>query len=1576
MTPEGAFDPAVFPFHPATRAWFDAAFAAPTPAQVAGWVPIARGDSTLLLAPTGSGKTLAAFLVALDRLCFGPPAAVPGVRVLYVSPLKALGVDVSRNLRAPLAGLAAHADRIGGAWHRPTVGVRTGDTPAAERARLARKPPDILITTPESLYLWLTSEAARGLASVEAVIVDEIHALVGTKRGTHLALSLERLEAWRVAAGNTVPLQRIGLSATQRPLDESARFLGGGDVDPVTGAWRARPVTIVDASAPKRLSLSVDMPAEEHLLQGITAWQAEAGAVEAVSDPGSAPPSASRSLWPAIHPKLLALIRAHRSTLVFVNSRRLAERLAAALNELAGEEIARAHHGSVSREARAEIEERLKAGTLPALLATSTLELGIDMGSIDLVIQIEAPFSVASALQRIGRAGHHVGGTSTGHLFPKFRGDLLACAALTERMDGGLVEETRYPRNPLDVLTQHIVATVAMGPRDADALYALARGAAPFAHLPRDVFDGVLDLVSGRYPTQALGSLTDARPALVYDRSNGRLSPRAHARRLAVLNGGTIPDRGLYGVYLAEAGGGDTGTDADPDANTGTETRTRGKRPSRRVGELDEEMVLESRPGEVFVLGATSWRIEEITHDRVLVTPAGAQPGKMPFWRAEGAGRAFEFGEAIGGLVRRLEHMPEAQARATLRTTHHLGDAAIDVLLAYLNDQRAATRELPTDRLIVVERFRDEIGDWRVCVLSPFGARVHAAWVTAVSARIRALVPGEVEMFWTDDGFAFRLPDQGELPDLSALFPGPDEVEDLVVAHLAETSLFAARFRENAARALLLPKRDPRRRTPLWQLRKRAQDLMAAALAFPSFPIVLETYRECLRDAYDVPSLKRVLERIARREIRVTHVDTPRPSPFAASLLFGFVATFLYDGDQPVAERRARALTLDVGRLRALLGEDELRSIFEVEEIDAIERRLQCLEPRLPGEDPETLHDLCRRLGCLSADELERRLTLDAGVLPSHLAEMVARRRLVPVRVAGEPRYIVVEDVARYRDALGVVPPPGTPSTFLEPTTDPLTDLVARFARTHGPFTAEAVAGRFGHGPALARLALERLVAADRIVTGAFRPGQSGVEYCDAEVLRALKRHALARLRAAVEPVPPERYARFLCAWQGLTSPRRGLDALLSVIEQLQGVPVPASVLEREVLPARVADYVPGMLDALCVAGEVVWRGVESIGERDGRIALYLTDAVARLAPDRAPLTGPVYDTVRSVLSTRGAMFFGDLAKAVGGFPRDVEAALWVLIWNGEVTNDTLAPLRSRLRGAQASRGGAGARRRAGPFGDFTSRRAATPGTEGRFSMLTVAGARLPGEHTEHITARVLQALERDGVLVREAALCEGLSFSDAYPVLKALESTGRLRRGYFVEGLGATQFALPGADERLRLGTGPADAVGTGGIARVEGVALAACDPANPYGAALTWPKAGDGRLQRAAGCSVVLVDGRLCAYLGRGGRSLTLAALLPEAAELRADALDAVTAALGAAIDAGRLEPLTIAEIDGEPAEPRHPFAAAFARAGFQVARLGFTRRRVFAGGAASPQTREPGDDDDVFDADAGAGAGESDV
>src|SRR5438105_2440095 len=879
-------------FNDPVQRWFEASFPAPTRAQALGWPPIIAGESTLLLAPTGSGKTLAAFLTAIDRLMFTPaPAKKERCRVVYVSPLRALAVDVERNLRAPLAGIAAQ----GGALHVPQVGIRTGDTPASERAQMSRTPPDILITTPESLYLLLTSQAREILRPVETVIVDEIHSLVATKRGAHLFLSLERLQ---LQAGRE--LQRIGLSATQRPLDEVARLLGGGE--PSGKKWRARPVTIVDAGSRKQLEVRVEVPVDD---------LSRLGELEELpSGPASAGPQ-RRSIWPSIHPRLLELIRAHRSTMIFVNSRRLAERLSGALNELAGEEVALAHHGSVARDKRQEMEDRLKRGALPAIVATSSLELGIDMGAVDLVVQIEAPPSIASGLQRIGRASHQVGGVPKGVVFPKHRGDLLCSAAAAWGMAAGQVEETFYPRNPLDVLARQIVAHTADGVHKVEDVYNLVRQAAPFAELPRASFEGVLDMLSGRYPSDEFAEL---RPRLTWDRVAGTLRAREGAGRVAVANAGTIPDRGLYGVFYATGDG-----------------------KQRRVGELDEEMVFESREGDVFVLGASSWRIEEITQEKVMVTPAPGVPGKMPFWHGDRPGRPLEFGMHVGRLSRELARAPKARAEKRLREDHGLDESAARNLMAYLHEQADATGEVPSDETVIVERYIDDVGDWRVCVLTPFGARVHAPWTTAVTRRLEESRGLEVETMWTDDGMVFRLPETDAPPEPELFFPKADEVEDLVVQSLGTTSLFAARFRENAARALLLPRRHPGRRSPLWAQRKRARDLLQVASRYGSFPLLLETYRECLRDVFDLPALQEVLRKVQDRRVRVTSVETRTPSPFASSLLFSYVANFIYDADAPLAERRAQALSVDQTQLRELLGDAELRELLDA---DAIEQQV------------------------------------------------------------------------------------------------------------------------------------------------------------------------------------------------------------------------------------------------------------------------------------------------------------------------------------------------------------------------------------------------------------------------------------------------------------------------------------------------------------------------------------------------------------------------------------------------------------------------------------------------------------
>ena len=1094
------------PFSPAVREWFATSFEAPTEAQAEGWAAIARGEHTLIHAPTGSGKTLAAFLYALDRLVRDPSPPPtrenPGhVRVLYISPLKALTYDVERNLRAPLAGIALAAARLGEPEPRITVASRTGDTPQEDRREIARRPPDILITTPESLYLMLTSGARDALRSVEHVIVDEVHAIAGSKRGAHLALSLERLEQLR--AEDTRAPQRIGLSATQRPLDTIARFLGGTGPD--------RQVSIVDAGTRKPLELEVVVPVDDMATLGEPLPLDEQPGGPATS------PEARSSIWPAIHPRILELIREHRSTIVFTNSRRLSERLAQRLNELAGEELVRAHHGSIAREQRLEIEEELKAGRLPALVATSSLELGIDMGAVDLVIQVESPTSVARGLQRVGRAGHQVGAPSKGVIFPKYRGDLLETAVVTRRMHEGAIEATTLPRNPLDVLAQQIVAMAVMDRWHVDDLLATVNRAAPYETLSRDVLEGVLGMLAGAYPSDEFAEL---KPRLVWDRVTDVIEGRRDARVVAVTSGGTIPDRGLYGVFMVGEPG----------------------QVGRRVGELDEEMVYESRVGEVITLGASSWRIEEIGHDRVTVSPAPGVPGKLPFWHGDAVGRPIELGRALGEFVGELEgdlargDTGRRAAAARLREAHDLDERAADNLLMYLEDEREVTGSLPTDRRIVVERFRDELGDWRLCLLTPFGGRVHAPWSLALEARLQERLGMEVQTIWSDDGIAIRLPEGDATLDgvEELLFPDPEEVEDLVVGQVASSALFASRFRENAARALLLPRRRPGTRTPLWQQRQRAAGLLAVASRYGSFPILVETYRECLSDVFDLPALREVLEGVARRDIAVHSVETLRASPFASSLLFDYVAAYMYDGDAPLAERRAGALTLDRDLLRELLGQEELRELLDADALADLELSLQALTDDRKATTADQVHDLLRRVGDLTPEEVAARSEGGAAVADRWLEELVRTRRAALVRIAGEGRWIAMEDVARYRDGIGVQEPAGVPSAFLAPAVNALDGLLARWARTHGPFLTHEPARRWGMPMQAVEDALERLLAAGTILRGEFRPGGAEREWCDPDVLRLLRRRSLARLRREVEPVDPAALARFLPDWHGI----------------------------------------------------------------------------------------------------------------------------------------------------------------------------------------------------------------------------------------------------------------------------------------------------------------------------------------------------------------------------------------------------------------------------------------------------------
>lgn len=1570
-------------FTPATREWFTGAFSAPTPAQSGAWDAISGGSHALVIAPTGSGKTLAAFLWALDTFITAGADELPleqpvkagkggrkkeprrGTRVLYISPLKALGVDVERNLRAPLIGITQTARRLGLPATGITVGVRSGDTTPAERRALLSRPPDILITTPESLFLMLTSKARETLTEVDTVIVDEVHAVAGTKRGAHLAVSLERLDALLPK-----PAQRIGLSATVEPKETVARFLGG-----------SAPVAVVAPPAQKTWDLTVTVPVEDMTDLPAAALDADDAGT------GYAPQA---SIWPHVEEKIVDLIQANRSTIVFANSRRLAERLTARLNEIHEERLAvaagawaapepprnppaqlmaqagqtegaepllaRAHHGSVSKDQRALIEDDLKSGRLKCVVATSSLELGIDMGAVDLVVQVESPPSVASGLQRVGRAGHQVGEISQGVLFPKHRGDLVHTAVTVERMLAGRIERLFIPANPLDILAQQTVAAAALGTIDVEEWFDVVRRSAPFATLPRSAFDATLDLLAGRYPSDEFAEL---RPRIVWDRVEGTITGRPGAQRLAVTSGGTIPDRGLFGVYLV-----------------GSEDSAKG---GRRVGELDEEMVYESRVGDVFALGATSWRIEDITHDRVLVSPAFGQPGKLPFWKGDSLGRPVDLGRALGAFIREVSDAAPETALARCRASG-LDDWAAGNLLAYLTEQREATDVVPSDRTLVVERFHDELGDWRVVLHSPFGMPVHAPWALAVGARLNQRYGLDGSAMASDDGIVLRVPMMDEEPPGAELFLfDPEELDTVVTAEVGGSALFASRFRECAARALLLPRQNPGKRSPLWQQRQRSAQLLDVARKYPAFPIVLETVRECLQDVYDLPALKELAAGIEQRRLRIVETTTKLPSPFARSLLFGYVGAFLYEGDSPLAERRAAALSLDPTLLNELLGRAELRELLDPKVIAQTERELQRLTEDRKVRGLEGIADLLRLLGPLTTAEIAVRT--QPPMEEAWLDELVGAHRALKVSIAGSERWAAIEDAARLRDALGVPLPMGVPLAFIEPVPDPLGDLVGRYARTHGPFTSAEAARRLGLGTAVVDTVLHRLAADGRVVEGEFRPAPAAepdspdvpeaadrgsdfagsTEWCDTEVLRRIRRRSLAALRQEVEPVDPRTYGRFLPEWQSVGARLRGLDGVATVVDQLSGVPIPASAWEPLILASRVANYAPAMLDELMATGEVLWSGVGSLPGNDGWISLHLAE--------NAPLTlNPKPDFEPSVLQYEllnllaggGAYFFRQLAEglaAAGQQPGDdaVVTALWELVWAGRISNDTFTPVRSLLAGGttahkqrptaprarsarigrlgrmgrghgvplpgasglRAGDGGAGAGGAAGA-GTRGIGLPAPPIAAGRWSILP--GVEPDATIHAHATAELL--LDRYGVVTRGAVANEDIpgGFGLMYKVLARLEEMGRCRRGYFIEHLGAAQFAVPATVDRLRSFTEDSQLQKSEPAA----VALAATDPANPYGAALPWPALETGhRPGRKAGAMVILVDGDLALYVERGGKTLLCFTEDIDTIALAAKSLAAV-------IKRGAIDKMAVEKVNGHGILDT-PLAQAFMDAGF---------------------------------------------
>ncbi len=1511
-------------FTASTHAWFLKVFGSPTAVQNAAWTEIRKGGCVLMIAPTGSGKTLAAFLLAIDRFFVDgeiAPSATSGksysktrktatpkttTKVLYISPIKALGADVQRNLRFPLDGISAERERRGNPAVQITVGMRTGDTPGAARAALVRRPSDILITTPESLYLMLTSNARETLREVTTVIIDEIHAVAGTKRGSHLALSLERLDR---LLGR--PAQRIGLSATVRPVDRVAGFLAG-----------AQPVTVVSPGSDRRLELRVVVPVED------------------MSDiPATGGPDGSGqvgSIWPHVTAHVLDQVLSRRSTIVFVNSRGLAEKLTARLNELYAERyaeeppetvadtthyesssggtqgrsagiaplIARSHHGSVSKEQRAEIETALKSGDLRCVVATSSLELGIDMGLVDLVIQVGAPPSVASGLQRVGRAGHQVGGVSTGLIYPRSRRDLIDATVTAHCMLAGELEAISPPRNPLDVLAQQTVAAVAMDVIGVEDWYVAVRQSYPFRELSKKAFNATLEMLAGQYPSDAFAEF---RPRLVWNRKQDTLTARPGAKQLAVISGGTIPDRGMYSVMLPE----------------GEE-----KAGARRVGELDEEMVYESRVNDVITLGATSWRIQQITNDQVIVVPAPGRSARLPFWRGDGAGRPAELGRAIGRFLRNLDAM--IAHRTVNATSDQLLDTELKTLgldvsastnmVRYVAEQREATGVLPTDKMLVIERCRDESGDWRVILHSPYGRRVHAAWALAIAGRIRDHFGVDPSVVASDDGIVARVPDmEGRLPGAELFLFDPDMLRSLLTNMVGGSALFASRFRECAARALLLPRRNPGKRSPLWQQRLRAAQLLQVAQEHRDFPILIETARECLQDVYDLEALHVLMSGLREGSVRLTEVTTDIPSPFASTILFGYVAEFMYAGDAPLAERRTSVLSLDTGLLDDLLGQVDFSEILDPAIVSRVEEELQHTLPDRHVSGAEGVVDLLRELGPLTLAGIVRRVEdVEAEAVPHYLLRLEEASRVIPVKIAGNGHWAIVEDAGKLRDALGVKIPDGIPSVFLRTSNDALRDLMARYARTHTPFTTGEIAACFGLGAIVADGILEELHDRNLILKGNFGVEKkleeripdavaatpvAKHEWVSADVFRRLRLRSLRAAREATRPVPSSIYAQLVPERHYLmggepvsavpvigTGCLEGTDGVIRVVEQMAGLPLPASVWEIHVLPVRVRDYTPMLLDSLLASGEIIWAGHEAIGNDDGLVSLHLREVAGQTLPATTAAASeelpPLQARILRIMADGGAFFVRQLwdliqPEAMWALPNgekvsasDVRSALWKLVWRGSITGNTFAPLRmlTGFRKPRGERTTTARRRYAGIWAPSSRLRhsGSAPHRNSGQDDVTMPGRwfllpREPCTDTERGLALVERLLDRYGIATRAAAVAEQVSggFPVLQPLLRGMEDAGHVLRGRFVEGLGAAQFADRGTIDHLRnlATTTPKPVV----------LALSVVDPACLYGTILPWPEHPTGvKPARRRGAIVILCEGRPVMYLPASGRTM----------------------------------------------------------------------------------------------------------
>ncbi len=1398
-------------FHPVVRAWFEEAYREPSPPQAQGWPLIAHGRSVLVLAPTGSGKTLAAFLQCISTLLTDlAQDGHPGVRVVYISPLKALNNDISRNLRVPLDGIRRKAEEMGIEVPELRVAVRTGDTPAKERQAMLKHPPHILITTPESLSLMLGSKARRIFASARFLIIDEIHNLFPTKRGVHLALAVEYLEQ---LVGH--PLQRIGLSATQRPIEAVAAYLGGGTMDGVTGQWSPRPITVVDTGQRKQLDLAIELPVDD--FSGLP----------------------EKTIWPAIYRRLLELIDQHRSTLVFVNNRAVAEKVTSNLNELAERELARVHHGSIARDLRLEVEMMLKTGQLPCLVATSSLELGIDIGAIDLVVQIESPHEVARGLQRVGRAGHIVGMPSKGRIIPKTRGDLLEAAFIAREMQAARIEPTHAPENCLDILAQQVVAMAIDQTWDEHELYQVIRRAWSYHSLSRADYERTLAMLAGRYAEE----FTDLKPRIYWDQTHHTIVATDSGKRLIYTSGGTIPDRGYFGVYMAGS--------------------------PVRLGELDEVFVYERRIGDRFVLGTSTWQIEEIRQDRVIVRPTGRGGVNVPFWLGDGFGRPYDLGKRLGSFLHEASrHLDDEDGAAWLDAQCQTGATGALILRDHLLAQRDCAGAIPSDRLLVIEEFRDELGEWRVLLHSPFGQRVNTPLAMLITATLRDQGL-ELETMQNDDGIIWAAPAADQPAYVDPTVIDPDDLGQHLVDLISTTPIFGLLFRQNAARALVLPRSGyGKKRTPLWLSRLKAADLLQVVGRYPSFPIVMETYREALKDVFDLDGLHELLTGLKSGAIRIHRSRSDAPSPFAQSLLFNFTAFYMYQPDLPKAERRLQAFNIDRSQLRDLLGKAALRELLDEQAIAESLARARWMTDELRPTSADQLHTWLLRVGELRRADL---LWNDPQVT-AWLRILQNSGRAVEIRVGQQPVWIPAEYSSEFGLAMGGT---GGETDALEARRK----VALRYARSHGPFTTSEIATAYGWRLDGAERLLLSLESQGFLDHGEYLPQGTGMEWCDRELLRQIHRRSLAKARHEVEPRSVEDYASFLARWQGIGGQQSGSEALLAALEPLMGLYLPAKLWEETILPARVADYKPVLLDQLVGGGLLQWL---AWGDGDAiRLALFHPGEAQPLNPAAAHVLSPAQERILDTLRARGALFLPQLWTASGLGPNETLTELFALIALGQVTNDTLGPIRLLLsHGPNPKRG--------------WNVNPSVLSRMGRWGVVSDTQITDP----EPLLQRLFQ---RHGILTREVISREGLSWSELSPVLERWEMIGKSKRGYFVTGLSGMQYADGRAVDNLRLG------VETG---LPEYLVLACQDPANPWGHQLPWPETSAVRL--VAPSLVVLRRGRpILAVMG--DKKLKLVALGDLSPEQMQACLGELVAFL-AKTPAGKRK-LTMIEYNGQP-------------------------------------------------------------